>query len=81
MDAVGLMEGQLNWWEIILKLDNFARNQISLNLLWYIETICKIVKLQIRRWYHNSGKITDIIIDGGQVKWNLFCCAWGRTTV
>jgi hypothetical protein len=33
MDAVGLMEGQLNWWEIFLKLDNLARNQISLNLL------------------------------------------------
>jgi hypothetical protein len=32
MDAVGLMEGQLNWWEIFLKLDNLAKNQISLNL-------------------------------------------------
>ena len=27
----------------------------------------KFNKIQIRRWYHNSGKITDIIIDGGQV--------------
>ena len=34
----------------------------------YMENTCKIAKLQIRRWYHHSGKITDIIKTGCQVK-------------
>ena len=40
VDAVGLMEGQLNWWKTPLKLEYFAKNQIENIRFYYPEFSC-----------------------------------------